>query len=97
MAAAPQSPKLGAWLEPPQMDTGSPCPAIHSEEHRLLCAYYVSGGVMPQGAVAILRFEGVLQFRLGYPNDEADDKSQKAPPKKLGLFSLPPFAASRNL
>ena len=71
MAVAPHSPKLDAWLEPPQMDTGSPCPAIHSDEHRLLCAYYVSDGVLPQGTVAILRFEGVLQFRLGYPNDEA--------------------------
>lgn len=26
---------------------------------------------MPEGTVAVLRFEGVLQFRLGYPNDEA--------------------------
>ena len=71
MAVASQSPKLHEWLEPPQMDTGSPCPAIHSDKHRLLCAYYVGGGEMPQGTVAILRFEGVLQFRLGYPNDEA--------------------------
>jgi hypothetical protein len=71
MAVAPRSPKLHEWLEPPQMDTGSPCPAIHSDEQRLLCAYYVSDGVLPQGTVAILRFEGVLQFRLGHPNDEA--------------------------
>jgi len=71
MAVAPRSPKLHEWLEPPQMDTGSPCPAIHSDEQRLLCAYYVSDGALPQGTVAILRFEGVLQFRLGHPNDEA--------------------------
>ena len=71
MSVAPQSPKLHAWLEPPQMDTGAPCPAIHSDEHRLLCAYYVSEEEVPVGKVAILRFDGVLQFRLGYPNDEA--------------------------
>lgn len=53
------------------MDTGSPCPAVHSGEHRLLCAYHISETVVPERAVALLRFEGVLQFRLGYPNDEA--------------------------
>lgn len=53
------------------MDTGSPCPAIHSDGHRLLCAYYVGRGAHAQGTAAVLRFEGVLQFRMGYPNDEA--------------------------
>ena len=71
MAVTPEPPTLHEWLEPPQMDTGSPSPAFHSDEHRLLCAYYVSDSVMPHGTVAVLRFEGVLQFRLGYPNDEA--------------------------
>jgi hypothetical protein len=71
MGVVPNSPILHAWLDPPKMDAGSRCPAIHSDEHRLLCAYYVSDGVLPQGTVAVLRFEGVLQFRLGYPNDEA--------------------------
>lgn len=71
MVLAPLPPKLQAWLEPPQMDTGSPCPAIHSDERRLLCAYYANARALPEGTVAILRFDGVLQFRLGYPNDEA--------------------------
>lgn len=68
---SPQSPKLHTWLDAPQMDTGAPLPAIHSNDHRLLCAYYVSETVMPRGTVAILRFEHVLHFQLGYPNDEA--------------------------
>ena len=46
-------------------------PAILSDAHRLLCAYYVSERVIPQGTVAVLRFEGLFQFRRGYPNDEA--------------------------
>jgi hypothetical protein len=87
MAVTPESPTLHEWLEPPQMDTGSPCPAIHSDEHRLLCAYYVGDRVMPHGTVAVLRFEGVLQFRLGYPNDEA---LQGHP---LAKFKLEPYAA----
>jgi hypothetical protein len=46
-------------------------PAIHSDESRLLCAYYVSHVASLQNSVAVLKFEGVLQFRFGYPNDEA--------------------------
>lgn len=53
------------------MDAGSPCPAIHSDGRRLLCAYYVSDAASSEGTVVVLRFEGVLQFRLGYPGDEA--------------------------
>jgi hypothetical protein len=53
------------------MDTGAPSPAIHSDAHRLLCAYYISETVRPERPVALVRFEGVLQYRLGYPNDEA--------------------------
>jgi hypothetical protein len=89
MGVVPNSPKLHAWLDPPKMDAGSPCPAIHSDEHRLLCAYYVSDGVLPQGTVAVLRFEGVLQFRLGYPNDEALHGHLLV---KQGLENLPNIA-----
>jgi hypothetical protein len=63
--------RLVPWLEPPQMDTGAPCPAVHSDEDRLFCAYYISRRETPEDSVAVLKFEGVLQFRLGYPNDEA--------------------------
>jgi hypothetical protein len=75
-------PKLQEWLEPPQMDTGSPCPAIHSDGRRLLCAYYVGANAPTEGTVAILRFKGVLQFRFGYPNDEV---LHGHPLSKLGL------------
>ena len=53
------------------MDSGAPLPAVHSNGRRLHFAYYISETVVPGRAVALLRFEGVLQFRLGYPNDEA--------------------------
>lgn len=52
------------------MNCGAPCPAIHSDENRLLCAYYI-GEEGDTDTVAVLRFEVVLQFRMGYPNDEA--------------------------
>jgi hypothetical protein len=87
MALAPLPAELREWLEPPQMDTGSPYPAIHSDGQRLLCAYYVSGSARPEGTVAILRFEGVLQFRLGYPNDEA------LPGHPLASFGLKHYTA----
>jgi hypothetical protein len=64
-------PRVQEWLEPPQMDTGAPHPAVHSDGRRLLCAYYVGATVMPEETVAILKFDHVLEFRFGYPNDEA--------------------------
>jgi hypothetical protein len=64
-------PRLVPWLEPPQMDFGAPMPAVHSDGNRLICAYYISEQLILNGASAVLQFEGVLQFRLGYPNDEA--------------------------
>lgn len=59
------------WTEPPPMSTGAPCPAVHSEGHDLLCAYFINSTVAPVGSVAVLKFEGVLHYRFGYPNDEA--------------------------
>jgi len=53
------------------METGAPLPAVHSDGHELLCAYVVNSTVAPAYSVAILKFEGVLQYRFGYPNDEA--------------------------
>jgi hypothetical protein len=52
------------------MNTGAPMPAVHSDERGLLCAYYTSEKTDSR-AVVILRFEVVLHFSLGYPNDEA--------------------------
>jgi hypothetical protein len=53
------------------MDTGAPCPAVHSDGSNLLCAYFIRPTAAPGGSVALLKFEGVLQHRFGYPNDEA--------------------------
>lgn len=64
-------PRLVPWTDPPRMNSGAPMPAIHSDESRLLCAYNVGRIVAAQDMVAVLRFEGMLQFRFGYPNDEA--------------------------
>ena len=63
------TPRLVPWLVPPPMDPGAPSPAVHWDERRLLCAYYTSK--TPQRTVAVLRFEVVLEFRLGHPSDEA--------------------------
>lgn len=64
-------PRLVPWREPPEMDPGAPQPAVHADTNRLHCAYYVVKPANPLHAVALLRFEVVLEFRLGYPNDEA--------------------------
>jgi hypothetical protein len=64
-------PQLVPWIEPPPMSTGAPCPAVHSDGDDLFCAYVINSSVAPAGSVAILKFEGVLHHRFGYPNDEA--------------------------
>jgi len=64
-------PHVVSWLEPPQMDTGSPIPSVHCDGHRLLCAYHIKHEMIPGAITALLKFEHVLQFRFGYPNDEA--------------------------
>ena len=53
------------------MEAGAPLPAVHSDGHDLLCAYVLNSTGAPAHSVAILKFEGVLQYRFGYPNDEA--------------------------
>jgi hypothetical protein len=53
------------------MDTGAPRPAVNSDGHTLLCAYVVNSTVAPAGRVALLKFETTLQYKFGYPNDEA--------------------------
>jgi hypothetical protein len=65
------APFLTPWTEPPEMDSGAPCPALYSDEVGLRCAYYLSPRVAQDDAVAVLKFEIVLQHRFGYPNDEA--------------------------
>lgn len=64
------TPKVAKWGEPPAMDAGAPTPAVYSDETDLTCAYVI-GPTHPQsGSTAILHFEGVLYYAMGYPNDE---------------------------
>jgi hypothetical protein len=65
------SPKLSKWNEPPAMDAGAPMPAIYSDETGLTCAYVIGATHAQSGSTAVLHFEGVLYYAMGYPNDEA--------------------------
>jgi hypothetical protein len=71
MSIPQNKPQLVRWTEPPPMETGAPLAAVHSDGHDLLCAYVVNSTVAPARSIAVLKFEAVLQFRFGYPNDEA--------------------------
>jgi hypothetical protein len=71
MEAQERGPFFAAWSEPPEMDAGAPCPALLCDEHELFCGYYVGPKAAEQRSVAVLKFEGVLLHRFGYPNDEA--------------------------
>ena len=63
-------PKVVKWSEPPAIDAGAPVPAVYSDKTGLTCAYAI-GATHPEcGSTAILHFEGVLYYPLGYPNDE---------------------------
>jgi len=53
------------------MSTGAPRPALHSNGNGLVCAYFINSTVASAGPVALFKFEGVLHYRFGYPNDEA--------------------------
>jgi hypothetical protein len=65
------TPKVAKWVEPPAMDSGATTPAIYSDESGLTCAYVI-GATHPESRhTAILHFEGVLYYAMGYPNDEA--------------------------
>jgi hypothetical protein len=71
MSLLKNEPHLVGWTEPPPMDAGAPGPVVHSDGHDLLCAYVTDSTVAPAGPVALLKFETVLQYKFGYPNDEA--------------------------
>jgi hypothetical protein len=53
------------------MDAGAPMPAIYSHETDLTCAYVIGATHYESGCTAVLHFEGVLYYAMGYPNDEA--------------------------
>jgi hypothetical protein len=65
------TPKVAKWTEPPAMDAGAPTPAVYSDETGLTCAYVIGTPHSEPVSTAILHFEGVLYYALGYPNDEA--------------------------
>ena len=53
------------------MNSGAPAPALCSDESGLTFAYVIGATHPESGRTAILRFEGVLYYAMGYPNDEA--------------------------
>jgi hypothetical protein len=71
MGLTQNTPKLVEWIEPPSMSPGAPCPAVHSDGHNLICAYYLHSHAEAGRSVALLKFDVVLQYRIGYPNEEA--------------------------
>jgi hypothetical protein len=52
------------------MNAGAPMPAVYSDETDLTCAYVIGPTHPKSGSTAILHFEGVLYYAMGYPNDE---------------------------
>lgn len=71
MSSKDAQPSLEEWLEPPQMDPGTPQPAIHFDRHRVRCAYHTLSHPDNSRETALVQFEGVLDIRVGPPNDEA--------------------------
>src|SRR5215469_10023313 len=71
MCAINATPKATKWTEPPAMDAGVPSPAVYSDKTGLTCAYVIGASHSEAGSTAILQFEGVLYYELGYPNDES--------------------------
>jgi hypothetical protein len=53
------------------MDAAAPMPAVYSDETGLTCAYVIGATHSESGSTAVLHFEGVLYYAMGYPNDEA--------------------------
>jgi hypothetical protein len=65
------TPKIAKWGEPPAMDAGAPMPAVYSHGTGLTCAYFIGATHSESGSTAVLHFEDVLYYAMGYPNDEA--------------------------
>ena len=58
--------KFREWKDAPQMDTGSPRPAIRVFEETLILAYRTQ-----TRKFAVIKFRDVHQHTFGYPNNEA--------------------------
>jgi hypothetical protein len=93
MGPEQKEPKLVRWTEPPPMEPGAPRPVVCSNGRGLFCAYFISPSAAPEGSVALLKFESVLQHRLGYPNDEA---LQGHPLYQFGLEHYDFFAVENS-
>jgi hypothetical protein len=65
------TPKVAKLVQPPVMDSGAPTPAIYSDGSGLTCGYVIGATHPESGHTAILHFDGVLYYAMGYPNDEA--------------------------
>jgi hypothetical protein len=64
-------PILEPWADPPAMNPGATRPELYFSRD-LYCTYYLpdAGNFTGNGQIAVLRFSGVLHFRMGQPNDE---------------------------
>ena len=73
------APKLVRWTEPAPMNTGSPRPALYlADGGALHCAYNVRSDMLPE-RTAVLRFEHVLFFKFGWPNEEVIEAHELYP------------------
>lgn len=66
-------PIIVKWNDPPPMDAGASIPSLYSDETGLTCAYIIGASHPESGSTAVLHFEVVLYYAMGYPNDEALD------------------------
>jgi len=69
------------------MDAGAPMLAVYSDETGLTCAYVIGATHSESGSTAVLHFEGVLYYAMGYPNDEALN-AHPLFAKGLGLYDF---------
>jgi hypothetical protein len=81
------TPKVAKWGEPPSMDAGAPMPAVYSDENGLTCAYVIGATHSESGSTAVLHFEDVLYYAMGYPNDEALN-AHPLYANRLGLYGF---------
>lgn len=77
-----QEPMICVWDDPLQMCPGAPIPSIATYERDLYVAYYTrqhhisnadhlrEGAFSDIAPVGLVRFEGLIQLRFGYPNED---------------------------
>ena len=65
-----QRPKSSTGMSLRPWTVRASIPAIYSDESGLICAYTIGATHPESGHSAILHFQGVLYYAMGYPNDE---------------------------